>query len=87
KLLSAIGSTEPSTFYEFCSALKDDCPEKGDRDAWRELFGSLELAARHGFLDIERTEKSIESLQLTAAGANRVRASFDQKRGLFSVLE
>lgn len=40
-ILAAIGSTEPSTFGEFCRGLKI-CPAKGDRDGWRELFAALE---------------------------------------------
>jgi hypothetical protein len=86
EILSAIGSTEPSTFGEFCSALKD-CPEKGDREAWAEIFGLLKEAEELGLVEVERTGKLIDSLVLTDVGADRVRAKFDGRRGLFQNLK
>lgn len=71
-VLAAIGSTEPSTFNEFCRALKD-CPSKGDREGWRELFATLEWLEHQGFVQIERGGRGIESLILTDKGAARVR--------------
>ncbi len=71
-VLAAIGSTEPSTFNEFCRELKD-CPSRGDKDAWRELFATLEWLEHQGFVKIERAGRSIESLILTDDGAARVR--------------
>lgn len=72
-ILAAIGSTEPSTFNEFCAGLKD-CPAKGDRDGWREVFAALEWLEHQKLVEIERNGRSIESLMLTEAGAERVRS-------------
>lgn len=85
EILSAIGSTEPSTFAEFCRALKD-CPEKGDTAGWRQLFGDLEYAEHRKLVVIERDQRRIESLQLTEDGAAEVRASLDKGRGLLEGL-
>jgi hypothetical protein len=84
-ILSAIGSTEPSTFGEFCSALKD-CPAKGDREGWREVFATLEWLEHQELVTIERSGRSIESLMLTSAGANRIREKLDKRRGLLASL-
>lgn len=74
EILAAIPSTEPATFGEFCSALPD-CPEKGDREAWRDLFSQLKTLENAGMVEIERanTGGSIESLMLTVDGVDRVR--------------
>jgi len=87
KILAAIGSTEPSTFVEFCKSLGSDCPEKGDTSEWPELFANLEYLEHQKLVTIERDQRRIESLQLTDAGADRVRAELDKTRGLFSGLE
>jgi hypothetical protein len=71
EILRAIPSTEPATFGEFCSAY-DDCPERGDREGWRELFGDLETLEQQGLVEIERVDGKIESLQLTGEGAELV---------------
>lgn len=83
EILSAIGSTEPSTFAEFCRALRD-CPERGDTAGWRELFSDLEYAERQELVVIERLNRRIESLQLTDEGAAMVRAELDKGRGLLA---
>lgn len=84
-VLAAIGSTEPSSFSEFCRALKD-CPMKGDREGWREVFATLEWLEHQGLVTIERSGRSIESLILTDAGADRIRAKLDTGRGLLASL-
>lgn len=85
-ILAAIGSQEPSTFNEFLRALGDDCPERGDKDGWRELFAALEYSERSGLVEIERVQRKIDSLILTEAGAARVREQLDGKKGLFSMM-
>jgi hypothetical protein len=84
-VLAAIGSTEPSTFNEFCRSLKD-CPRKGDTAGWREVFATLERVEHQGLVVIEREERRIESLILTHAGADRIRAKLDEGRGLLEGL-
>ena len=84
-VLAAIGSTESSSFNEFCRSLKD-CPRKGDTAGWREVFATLEYLEHQGLVAIERDGRSIESLILTDAGADRIRAKLDEGRGLLSSL-
>jgi len=84
-ILAAIGSTEPSTFNEFCRALKD-CPMKGDTAGWREVFATLEWLEHQKLVVIERNGRSIESLILTDAGADRIREKMDKGRGLLASL-
>lgn len=72
-ILAAIGSTEETSFNEFCRALGGDCPESGDKDGWREVFDHLRVLERHGFIEVSRVEGKIDSMILTEAGANRVR--------------
>lgn len=86
-ILSAIGSTEPSNFFEFLKGLGADCPEKGDRDGYRELFNQLKELERNGLVDIERRDGQIEWLQLTEAGANSIRAYMDSKRPLLGLMQ
>lgn len=82
QILSAIGSTEPSTFAEFCRELKD-CPERGDTAGWREVFTLLDDLAKAGFVEVEKTDGKIDTMILTDAGADRVRGMLDSERGLF----
>lgn len=84
-ILAAIGSTEPSTFAEFCRSYKD-CPAKGDTAAWREVFATLEWLEHQKMVIIERENRRIESLILTDEGAARVRANLDKDRGLLAGL-
>lgn len=74
EILAAIPSTEPATFSEFLNALPDT-PEKGDRQAWADLFSQLRTLENAGLVEVERANKggSIESLMLTEDGADRVR--------------
>lgn len=72
ELLSSIGSTEASTFAEFLRELPD-APERGDRDGWRELFGRIEWAEHMDWVGVERNSGRIEQLQLTEAGAARLK--------------
>lgn len=74
EILAAIPSTEPATFGEFLSTLPD-CPEKGDRAGWRDLFSQLRTLENAGLVEVERTGGSIESLLLTEDGAARVRSA------------
>lgn len=85
-ILSAIGSTEPSTFSEFCSALGDDCPASGDKNGWRAVMNFIGLGERSGFIEVDRVGGKIDSLQLTRQGADRVRSKLDAKRGLLGYL-
>jgi DNA-binding transcriptional ArsR family regulator len=85
-ILSAIGSTEETTFSEFCSALGGDCPESGGREGWREVFNHLRILERHGFVEISRSGNKIDSMVLTEAGANRIREKLDNQRGLLTML-
>jgi hypothetical protein len=77
-ILKAIGSTEPSTFREFCSELGDNCPEKGDSASWGALFRLLREAERSGLVLVDRASGSIDTLILTEAGAAHVRANPDR---------
>ncbi|MEW6212922.1 MAG: hypothetical protein AB1631_31655 [Acidobacteriota bacterium] len=88
ELLSAIGSTEPSSFGEFCSSLGADRPEQGDRPAWSALFRELERAERDGLVEIERDGRGrIDSLMLTSEGAARIRDMKDRERPLLPTWE
>lgn len=75
RLLQAIPSTEPASFNELCRALGDDCPERGDREGWRDLFSLLEIAQESGYVDIDYVGGKVGSVQLTEAGAARVRSA------------
>lgn len=86
-ILAAISSTSISDFGEFCSGLGADRPEAGDRAGWREVFTLLGDCERDGLVEVERVDGKIETLILTPAGAGKVRAKSDSKRGLFSTLE
>jgi hypothetical protein len=85
-ILSAIGSTEPSTFGEFCNALGDDCPASGDKNGWRAVLSFISLGERSGFITVDRVGGKIDSLLLTRQGADRVRSKLDAKRGLLGYL-
>lgn len=63
-----------------------DCPMKGDTAGWREVFATLEWLEHQRLVVIERSGRSIESLILTDAGADRIRANLDEERGLFASL-
>lgn len=72
-ILQAIPSTEPASFREFCNALGSDCPERGEREDWAELFDCIREAEGNVLIEVERSGNSIETLILTEAGAATVR--------------
>lgn len=84
-VLQAIGSTEASSFSEFCRGLpSEDMPQ--NKAEWHSLFLRLDALGKDGFIEITKMQGKIESMILTKVGADRVRASMDQKRGLFGGL-
>lgn len=83
-ILSAIGSTEASSFNEFCGALDRHCPE--ERSEWAQLFKAVRKLEAAGFIEITRDGKDIEGLQLTDAGANRIRDKKDAGRALLQAM-
>lgn len=83
KMLSAIASTEETSFSEFCHALGSDCPE--GRDEWREMFQTLRRLESKGLIKVSKLDGKIDGLILSEAGANRIRAKLDARRGLLSV--
>ena len=72
-ILEATSSTEPSSFSEFCRALGSDCPERGERDEWAELFDCVKAAEILNFIEVERVNGKIDTLILTEAGVARVK--------------
>lgn len=72
KILLALPSTEPATFNEFLRAL-DDAPERGDKEAWAELFQELDGLETMGMVEVERYQGKIDTLILTGIGAEYVR--------------
>lgn len=74
EVLQAIPVTEPADFREFLRGLPD-IPSKGDRDAWRDLFETLEGLEADGLVEVERANAggAIESLILTEEGKEMVR--------------
>lgn len=71
-VLEAIPSTESASFNEFCGALSD-CPERGDREGWADLFQELDALEALGLVFVDRLKGRIDTLQLTEAGAAAVR--------------
>lgn len=84
QVLSCIGSTEPSDFNEFCSALKRNDIMPDGKSEWAELFKVLRMLEDDVMVDIERIKGKIESLQLTQLGANSIRDYASSKRGLLN---
>lgn len=80
--LSLIASTEETTFNELCSALRDDCPEPGDKSGWRDLFQKIRDLERQSYIEVTRTQGKIDGLMLTESGAGLIRDRLDAKRGL-----
>lgn len=72
-VLNAVSSTEASTFSEFCRGLGGDCPERGDKEAWADLFDTVNAAETLNLVEVERSNGRIETLILTDTGAERVR--------------
>ena len=73
-VLKAIGSTEASTFDEFCEGLEGDKPEQGDKDGWREILQTVAMCERERMVLLEREDGKIKSLILTEKGAAMMRA-------------
>lgn len=86
-ILKAIGTTEPINFAKFCHGLGDQCPEKGDTIRWSGIFSGLRNAEALGLILVTRIGKDIDTLRLTEAGADRIRARLDAARELFKFLE
>ena len=72
-VLEATPSTEPSSFNEFCRALGSDCPERGERDDWAELFDCIKAAENLDLIEVERVNGKIDTLILTEAGVARIK--------------
>lgn len=83
-VLSAIGSTEPSSFNELCSGLDRHCPE--ERSEWAQLFKIIKKLETAKLVEVTRDGRDIEGLQLTEAGANRIRDRKDAGRALLQVM-
>lgn len=81
-LLKAISSTEATTFSELCLGLGENKPEA--KDEWRELFIALEELEKQELVEVDRKNGKIETLMLTEAGADRIRAELDKDRPLFN---
>jgi hypothetical protein len=70
-VLAAIPFTEPAAFGEFCGAF-DDCPEKGNKEGWRELFSDLRALESLGLISVEYSDRKIDTLTLTEEGKERL---------------
>ena len=81
KIMKAIGSTEETTFKEFCSALEDDCPNSSAE--WAEMFKKLRALEAQEMIGIHRTAGKIDGMILTEQGAAYIRDKMDADRGLF----
>jgi DNA-binding PadR family transcriptional regulator len=88
QLLGLIWRTEPMTFGQWCNALRDAGMYPANKPEWASLFRRLDVLENEGLVEVERTsDDSLSQMQLTDAGADRVRASLDRNRGLFRALE
>ena len=84
EIMQHIGSTEPSTFFELCNALRTHglCPEKGDKAAWSNLFKTLNKFVAEGYATCKKHNNQIQSIQLTKEGADKIRDYADKNRPL-----
>lgn len=74
EVLQACPSTELATFSEFLRGLSD-APERGDREAWADLFDCVGQAEGLGLVQVERDGRGrMESTVLTEAGTAKVRS-------------
>jgi hypothetical protein len=87
RILAAISSTRPSTFNEFCAALKRDCPAKEDKSGWRDLFEKLKQAEADGLVYLTRDEGRIETLILSEWGGALIRVKLDDERPLLALFD
>jgi len=81
KIMKAIGSTEETTFKEFCSALEEDCPS-GSAE-WSVMFQKLRQLEASNMIQVHRTAGKIDGFILTEQGAAYIRDKMDADRGLF----
>lgn len=72
-ILSAISSTKPVSFGDFCYELDDDCPERGDKRAWAALFAALDEAEGLGYVNVVRAGNNIDTLVLTEEGVAKIK--------------
>lgn len=91
KILSVVGYTEATTFFELCNGLRSPenniCPEKGDKPAWATLFRFIDDLESEDYLVVQRDGRRTESLQLTDKGADAVRDWADNKRSIIVLSE
>lgn len=89
RIMSAIGSTEPSTFGELCGGLKRAGMYPDSKAEWKLVFETIEQLEAAGLLEAERygPEDRLQQVQLTEAGAAIVRSALDRKRDLLAALE
>jgi hypothetical protein len=80
-LLACIGSTESSDFNEIWDSLPVG------KSGWAELFRLIERAEHEGLVEVSRIKGRIDCAQLTEAGADRIRAKMDARRGLLGYIE
>jgi hypothetical protein len=74
RILTSVGSTEPTTMHELFGAMRDDLPEKGDHEGWAEFFRTIHALQDSDLIEVERDrENRISSLILTDLGAERAR--------------
>lgn len=66
-ILKSVGSTEETTFNEFCQALQTDKPS--EKSQWRELFQAIDQMEKEELIEVERTNGKIDTLILTPSGA------------------
>jgi hypothetical protein len=86
-LLACIGSTESSDFNEICSTLRESDSLPVGKSGWAELFRLIERAEHEGLVEVSRIKGRIDCAQLTEAGADRIRAKMDARRGLLGYIE
>lgn len=72
-VLRAIGSTETTDFMEFCEGLGDNCPVKGDKESWQEVWQTLERLERRGLVEVTRENRRFIDAILTADGVEEAR--------------
>lgn len=84
KILKCIGSTEETTFKEFCQALETDCPHGSEE--WSVMFNKLRALENKGYIEVHRTGSKTDGFVLTEQGADYIRDKMDADRGLFGGL-
>ncbi len=95
QLLRSTWSTSPMSFKDLCNTLRHDIPDKPEPGEpreewnafWRGLFGLIEEAEADGLMEVSRKGRDMDTLQLTPAGADRIRGQLDRGRGLLNFAE